>query len=199
MYHLFTLLPTSKTFSTSLSYKNLVTVPCITQQTVNYKHSTLSPGNVYIHMLFISYSYQSQHNSSICILSPTNFPSSWIIPVLPGDKSRTTAQQRLSTCIYTDIFIQILSHYLFFWQGWVHIPLYSYFCYTNIHYTGVFWICSNVNCKLVGNTFHQTVNLIMLVGITSMISGSVTMAWCVLRLWMEDWPPSMEDSCIYIE
>jgi hypothetical protein len=27
----------------------------------------------------------------------------------------------------------------------------------------------------------------------------VTMAWCILRLWMEEWPPAMEDSCEYIE
>jgi hypothetical protein len=34
----------------------------------------------------------------------------------------------------------------------------------------------------------------------AMLGGSlVTMAWCVLRLWMEGKSPDMESSCKYIE
>jgi hypothetical protein len=33
----------------------------------------------------------------------------------------------------------------------------------------------------------------------AMISGSVTTAWHILRLWMEEWPPDMDGTCEYIE
>jgi hypothetical protein len=33
----------------------------------------------------------------------------------------------------------------------------------------------------------------------TMLGGSVTTAWCVLRLRMEERPPAIEGSCEYIE